>query len=247
MRILVVSDIHANLTALEAVLKDAGDVDATWCLGDVVGYGPDPNECIARLRMLPNFTCLLGNHDSAALGNIQLEAFNYDARRSIEWLQNALSAESMAWLKDRPELVTVADADVTLVHGSPRNPVWEYILDLHSAGQNFKHFKTRVCMVGHTHLPIAYLMEDPNGDLYDIHWQLPDEGKPFPLPARCIINPGSVGQPRDHDPRASYAIFIPETYTWQVQRVSYDIPSVQKRIKDLDLPSRHAMRLTEGW
>jgi predicted phosphodiesterase len=247
MRILVLSDIHANLTALEAVLKDAGDVDATWCLGDVVGYGPDPNECIARLRLLPNFICLMGNHDAAALGNIQLDAFNYDARRSIEWIQEVLTPESLAYLKDLPDIVKVADMGVTLAHGSPRNPVWEYILDLHSAGQNFKHFDTRVCMVGHTHLPIAYLLENVDGDYYDLQWQLPDENHSLTLSARAIVNPGSVGQPRDHDPRASYAIFTPESFSWQIHRVQYDIPSVQKRIKDQDLPSRHALRLTEGW
>jgi predicted phosphodiesterase len=94
MRILVLSDIHANLTALEAVLEDAGEVDATWCLGDMVGYGPDPNECVARVRGLPNLTCLLGNHDAAALGRIPMETFNHDARRSIEWMQDVLTKES---------------------------------------------------------------------------------------------------------------------------------------------------------
>ena len=137
--------------------------------------------------------------------------------------------------------------DVTLVHGSPRNPVWEYILDLHSASQNFKHFDTRVCMVGHTHLPIAYLQDNIEGDYYDLEWVLSEHDKILPLPTRAIVNPGSVGQPRDHDPRASYAIFTPETCTWQVRRVEYDIPSVQKRIKQQELPFRHAMRLTEGW
>ena len=247
MRILVMSDVHANITALEAVLKDAGDVDFTWCLGDLVGYGPDPNECIARLRMIPNFLCLMGNHDAAALGRIQLDAFNYDARRSIEWIQEVLTPHSLEFLKNLPEAIQIEDMDVTLVHGSPRNPVWEYILDLHSANQNLKHFDTRVCMVGHTHLPIAYLLENVEGDYYDLQWQLPDHGKTLLLPFRAIVNPGSVGQPRDHDPRASYAIFTPETFSWQIRRVEYDIPSVQRRIKQQDLPSRHAMRLIEGW
>jgi predicted phosphodiesterase len=246
-RILVISDIHANLTALEAVLQNAGAVDAVWCLGDVVGYGPDPNECIARLKMLPNFTCLMGNHDAATLGHIQLDAFNYDARRSIEWIRNILTPESTAFLTDLPENLVMEAEDVTLVHGSPRNPVWEYILDLHSASQNFKHFTTRVCMVGHTHLPIAYLMENADGDYFDLEWVLPEERKPLSLPLRSIVNPGSVGQPRDHDPRASYAIFAPNTVTWEIHRVEYDIPSVQKRIQQLNLPSRHAQRLTDGW
>ena len=102
MRILVLSDIHANLTALEAVLKDAGQVDATWCLGDIVGYGPDPNECVARIRMLPNLVCLLGNHDAAALSRIPIETFNQDARRSIEWMQNVLTKDSYTFYPSCP-------------------------------------------------------------------------------------------------------------------------------------------------
>lgn len=245
MRVLVLSDIHANLTALEAVLKDAGTVDSTWCLGDLVGYGPDPNECIARVRMQPDLTCILGNHDAAALGRIPLESFNHDARRSIEWIQNVLTAESLAFLKDRPEKVVVKNA--TLAHGSPRNPVWEYILDLNSAAQNFKHFDTQICLVGHTHLPIAYLEQEVVGDFYDVRWLMPPIGEPFPITTRAILNPGSAGQPRDHDPRASYAILDLDKNTWEIHRVKYDIQAVQKRIKESDLPSRHAARLLEGW
>jgi predicted phosphodiesterase len=242
MRILVLSDIHANLTALEAVLADAGTVDATWCLGDVIGYGPDPNECVARLRMLPELVCLLGNHDSAALSRIPIETFNQDARRSIEWMQNVLSMESYTFMAKLPERVVVDN--VTLVHGSPRNPVWEYILDLHNAMQNMEHFDTQFCMVGHTHLPIAYVAVNGSRDL---RWTVPAEGECIELHSRAILNPGSVGQPRDHDPRASYAIFYPEKKGWEIHRIEYDIRSVQKRIRAADLPMRHALRLIEGW
>jgi predicted phosphodiesterase len=242
MRILVLSDIHANLTALEAVLADAGAVDATWCLGDVIGYGPDPNECVARLRMLPDLVCLLGNHDSAALSRIPIETFNQDARRSIEWMQNVLTTESYTFMARLPERVVVDKA--TLVHGSPRNPVWEYILDLHNATQNMEHFDTQFCMVGHTHLPIAYVSVNGGREL---RWTVPPEGECIELPSRAILNPGSVGQPRDHDPRSSYAIFYPEKNGWKIHRVEYDIRSVQKRIRAADLPMRHALRLIEGW
>lgn len=242
MRILVISDIHANLTAFEAVLKDAGQVDTIWCLGDIVGYGPDPNECVALIKRQPNLTCMLGNHDSAAIGQIALETFNQDARRSIEWLQNHLTKESFTFLSSLPEKKVIDQ--VTLVHGSPRNPVWEYVLDLHSAAQNFKHFDTQICMVGHTHLPIAYLSHDGE---HDVRWLIPPEGESIQIRDRAILNPGSVGQPRDHDPRASYAIFDAVENLWEVRRVEYDIHSVQKRIKAADLPSRHALRLTEGW
>lgn len=242
MRILVLSDIHANITALETVLADAGNVDAVWCLGDVVGYGPDPNECVARIRGLENMTCVIGNHDAAALNRIPIETFNLDARRSIEWMQDILTPESHAFLSDLPE--SVVKDKVTLVHGSPRNPVWEYILDLHSAGQNMDYFDTLVCMVGHTHLPIGYI-EDPETGM--LHWITLRENEPLVLKTRAILNPGSVGQPRDHDPRASYAIFEPETNRWEIHRVEYDITAVQKRIQAAALPMRHALRLVEGW
>jgi predicted phosphodiesterase len=242
MRILVISDIHANLTALEAVLKDAGVVDAVWCLGDIVGYGPDPNECVARVRGLQNLVCLLGNHDAAALSRIPVETFNADARRSIEWIQDVLTKESYIFLSQLPE--TVVTGQATLVHGSPRNPVWEYILDPHNARNNLEYFDTLVCMVGHTHLPIAYVSDHETGEL---HWYVPDEGQQFEIKTRAILNPGSVGQPRDHDPRASYGIYDPEKSTWQIHRVVYDVRAVQKRIRAAELPARHAIRLFEGW
>lgn len=242
MRILVLSDIHANLTALDTVLKDAGEVDATWCLGDIIGYGPDPNECIASLRMQSNLVCLLGNHDSAVLSRIPVETFNQDARRSIEWMQNVLTRESYTFMATLPERIVIDQ--VTLVHGSPRNPVWEYILDLHNATQNMEHFDTQFCMVGHTHLPIAYVTVNGSREL---RWTVPPEGECIEIPSRAILNPGSVGQPRDHDPRASYAIFYPEKNGWEIHRVDYDIRSVQKRIRAADLPMRHALRLIEGW
>ncbi len=242
MQILVLSDIHANLTALEAVIEDAGSVDAVWCLGDVVGYGPDPNECVALIRRQPNLTCLMGNHDAAAVGRIPLETFNHDARRSIEWMQNIISKENFAFLYALPDKKAIDQ--VTLVHGSPRNPVWEYILDLYNAAQNFGHFNTQLCMVGHTHLPIAYLKMEEGPDVY---WMMPPENEVIEIEGRAILNPGSVGQPRDHDPRASYAIFSPETNSWELRRVRYNIQAVQKRIEEADLPSRHAARLMEGW
>jgi predicted phosphodiesterase len=242
MRILVLSDIHANLSALEMVLQDAGEVDATWCLGDIVGYGPDPNECVSLLRCQTNLTCLVGNHDAAVLGRIQLETFNHDARRSIEWIQRIVTPESTAFLDSLPEKTVVEG--VTLAHGSPRNPVWEYVLDLYNAAQNFNHFDTQICMVGHTHLPIAYLTVD---NPRDVRWVIPMERESIKLLNRAILNPGSVGQPRDHDPRASYAIFVPEENSWEIRRVEYDVRGVQKRIRAADLPNRHALRLIEGW
>lgn len=242
MQILVISDIHANLTALEAVLIGAGQVDAVWCLGDVVGYGPDPNECVARLRGLPNLVCLLGNHDAAALGQIDMEAFNTEARVSVQWMVRELNDASLSFLNSLEEKQVIGG--VTLVHGSPRNPVWEYILDPRIAKRNFNYFDTPFCFVGHTHLPFIYQFEE---EVDRLNLIAPIEDEVMDLKPRAVINPGSVGQPRDHDPRASYAIFNPDENTWEYRRASYDISSVQQRIFDAGLPSRHALRLSDGW
>ena len=158
MRYAVISDIHANLTAFQAVIQDAGTVDATWCLGDVVGYGPDPNECVALLRSLPGLTCLVGNHDAAALGEIDLAAFNRDASLSSQWTRAALTPENLDFLRGLQE--TLVNEQVTLAHGSPRNPIWEYILDIYTAWSNFEEFSQKVCIIGHSHIPLAFLQNN---------------------------------------------------------------------------------------
>jgi predicted phosphodiesterase len=242
MRILIISDIHANLTALEAVIADAGLVDATWCLGDLVGYGPDPNECIERVRSLPNLTCLLGNHDAASLGQIDIESFNPDARIAIHWTRSMLSEASFAFLRDLPETAVVNE--VTLAHGSPRQPVWEYILDTRTATLNFEYFQTPYCLVGHTHLPVLYYLTDESRVA---RLMVPDATFQLTLAPRTILNPGSVGQPRDRDPRSAYAVFEPEQNLWEYHRVEYNIAEVQERMQDAKLPERHIQRLSAGW
>jgi predicted phosphodiesterase len=242
MRILIMSDIHANLPALEAVLTSAGEVDAVWCLGDLVGYGPDPNQCVERVRNLPNLVCLLGNHDAAALGQIDIDNFNTDARASMVWSQTELTEESKAFLGQLPE--QVVQGPVTLVHGSPRNPVWEYILDARTATINFEYFHTSFCLVGHTHLPVLYLQTNPGERARPVPaFRYQDQ----PVPMRAILNPGSVGQPRDRDSRAAFALFDPDAGRWEQHRVDYDLVSVQTRILKAGLPGRHALRLAEGW
>ena len=242
MRALVISDIHANLTALEAVLASAGPFDLAWCLGDLVGYGPDPNECIQRVQELPNLVCILGNHDAASLNQIGVTAFNPEARQAIYWTQRTLTDASKVFLATRPE--TFSWGDVTLAHGSPRQPVWEYVMDAYVATQNYSFFETLYCFIGHTHLPLCYVL--PEGEL------IARAVSPVPdtttrLLPRTIINPGSVGQPRDRDPRASYAIYDSEAQTWDYRRVAYDIRSVQERMKAAKLPERHIVRLDGGW
>ena len=240
MRVLVISDIHANVSALDAVLAKAGEVDAVWCLGDIVGYGPDPNECIARLKSLSNLVCLQGNHDAAATGDLPLEGFNAEARSSIEWLRGALSSEPFDFLKGLAPRREAAG--VTLAHASPRHPILEYLLDTYSAAENFPYFGTDFCFVGHTHIPVLFFL-----DKQGVNLQIPNPNNKFTLKRRCIANPGSAGQPRDRDARAAYAIFDDQSNSWDYRRVEYDIHSVQQRMISAKLPERHISRLAGGW
>lgn len=242
MRVLVISDIHANITALDTVLDDAGDFDAVWCLGDLVGYGPDPNECIERISQLDHLTCIMGNHDAAALKKIDAESFNPEARSALFWTRNALTLQNRIFLSNLSDKVTWEN--VTLTHGSPRQPIWEYILDIHTATQNFDFFSTSFCLVGHTHLPVVYSsLNKKSSTLLTI----PEPNQAFILKSRAIINPGSVGQPRDRDPRAAYALFDTDTFLWDYRRVAYNISAVQERMMKAGLPERHIQRLSTGW
>ena len=243
MRILIISDIHANLTAFETVMKDAGgDWDYVWCLGDVVGYGPDPNECVELLKTLPHL-CLAGNHDWAALGRLDIRTFNPDARHAVEWTQDTLTPENTAYLEALP--TTFVIGDYTLAHGSPREPVWEYILEPIVAALNFPHFETPYCLVGHTHQPVIYKLVSENGDTealpprYNEHYHLNGQ--------RQIINPGSVGQPRDSNPKAAYAVLDTESNVFEHRRIPYDIAATQRRMRNHGLPERLVARLEHGW
>lgn len=243
MRTLILSDIHANLTAFEAVLADADPYDRVLCLGDVVGYGPDPNACIERIRELPNLLCIKGNHDAAILGEIDVRAFNYEARASLVWLEDVLHPENRAWLGSVPQVLTIED--FTLAHGSPRSPIWEYVMDVATARANLSAFETPFCLVGHTHLPGVY-QQDAN--LFDsVHLELIEPDHPVKISPKAIINPGSVGQPRDHDPQAAYILHDDNENIWDFRRVAYDVSQVQDRIRAAGLPERHAQRLEGGW
>lgn len=242
MRALVISDIHANLVALETVLRDAPAHDAVWCLGDLVGYGPNPNECVECVRGLPGLKCLVGNHDKAVLGEIPINTFNTDARASIGWTQHVTSPETLAYLRALPEREYFGE--FTLVHGSPRQPVWEYILDRYIAQENFSFIRTRYCLVGHTHLPVIYQEIGPG----ECREEFPDYFQSRRLNSeRMILNPGSVGQPRDSNPDASYALLDTKTSTWEYRRVPYDIAATQSRMRAAYLPERLIVRLAHGW
>ena len=241
MRYLVISDIHANLTALKAVLEAAGSFDAVWCMGDIVGYGPDPNECIDYLLQLPNLTCLMGNHDAAVLDQFDVNAFNHEARQATLWTQRILSKDHCQFLLSLPERAVVDG--VTLAHGSPRQPRWEYLLDIPTAAANFSHFETDLCFVGHTHVPLFFEQDNKTGETTG---QILKDGAVPEIINRMILNPGSVGQPRDHDSRSSFAIFNSETCQWKLNRIEYDIEAVQDRMRAAGLPNRLIFRLTEG-
>lgn len=243
MRILVISDIHANYTALEAVLKDAGDVDETWCLGDLVGYGPDPNAVVEEVRDIKNLTCLLGNHDVAVIGKMPLETFNGDAKRSLLHHEKVLTATNMDFMRSLPSKAKVR-GEATIAHGSPRDPLWEYILNSLTARLNFDHFDTPWCFVGHSHIQSIF-MRDEKTDRVTVEQTKPDVT--LPLHSKLILNPGSVGQPRDRDPRAAYAIYDTEARTWTPKRVTYNVAEVQERIRATGLPEKHAVRIAEGW
>jgi len=239
MRIAVLSDVHANLIALDAVLADAGSIDAVWHLGDIVGYGPDPDGVVARLHSI-GATGVRGNHDAAAVGGREIEWFNPEARRAMEWTREVISADTRSWLAALPERRT--DGDFSLVHGSPRDPTWEYILSAPVARASLAVLATRHGLHGHTHVPMAWRSEGSWVEAVD-----PRSVAILELDERpTLLNPGSVGQPRDGDPRASWALLDTSEATIAWRRVDYDIPTVQEQMVDAGLPRPLVTRLGVG-
>ncbi len=243
MRYAIIADIHANLAAFTAVLDDIerrGGVEELWCLGDVVGYGPDPHQCIELLRQHKH-VCVAGNHDWAAIGKLALSDFNPDAAAACRWTAKQLKAKDVVYLEGLP--LVIEKEDFTLVHGSPRQPIWEYLLSLSGAKENFAYFKSPFCLIGHSHVPLVF-KHGETGDCSFIPFS-PDIGLVLGK-RRLIINPGGVGQPRDGDPRASYAICDTETKMMRLYRVPYDIGDTQNRMVKHNLPLRLVARLSQG-
>jgi len=243
MRYAIIADIHSNLTAFQAVLDDINTqerVDKIWCLGDIVGYGPDPHECMELLRKTDHI-CVAGNHDRAVIGKIDMTSFNTYAAEAVNWTTGKLSIGDITYLNNLPE--SIEDDDFLLVHGSPREPIMEYILSMSVARQNFDCFRTKYCLVGHTHVPQAYSLDGE--DNFTATKLLPNV-KLITGETRLIVNPGAVGQSRDGNPEASYAIFDNRTKIIQLRRVSYDIRQTQDRIMKSGLPPRLAARLETG-
>lgn len=242
MRYAILSDIHSNLAALEAVLADIegkGGVDEVWCLGDIVGYGPEPVECIRLLKKHCS-VCVAGNHDLGAIGKLDLAYFNPAAVVACRWTAAQLSPAEARYLESLPP--TLSKGDFFLVHGSPAEPALEYIVSTGIAARNFSFFDSRYCLVGHTHVPLAFKLEGTKCSSIAL-----SPGIGLVLGAkRMIINPGGVGQPRDGDPRASYAIYDNEGSMLRIYRVEYDIASTQRKMLKANLPMTLISRLEEG-
>ena len=240
MRIAVLSDVHGNLPALEAVLAALRPYDAVWQLGDIVGYGPQPDEVVERLSA-ENAVGVRGNHDSAAIGELETDAFNDDARIAVEWTAARISVDTKRWLAALP--LRMIDAPFTLVHGSPRDPTWEYVFSASIARANLAAFETRHCLVGHTHVPIVFRERKTGG----VETAIAKPSSRMRLDgARTIVNPGSVGQPRDGDPRASAILLDTDKNVVEWRRIEYPIEQTQKLMAELDLPPRLVSRLQFG-
>jgi predicted phosphodiesterase len=243
VRIGVVSDIHSNLVAFETVLTAIGEVDQLWCLGDIVGYGPRPNECVARLVASKHLS-VAGNHDYAAIGKIGVEDFNPFAALATQWTAETLAGPTREYLAALPTVQT--SGEFTLVHGSPRGPLWEYLLNATSATASFERFEGPFCLVGHTHVP-AIFTRSPEGEV-QVHRIVGEAEVSLKRPGwRFILNPGSVGQPRDDDPRASCLLIDTDRGSVSWRRFEYDIAETQEQMRRVKLPARLVERLAHGW
>ena len=241
MRALIVSDIHSNLEALTAVIDDAngsGGFDEVWALGDLVGYGPDPVAVIELLRR-HDAQCVAGNHDLTASGKMGVEQFNGYAAEAARWTTGQLGRKDVEYLRGLP--LRLEMHGFTAVHGSPRDPVWEYVVNSAAALAAFEDIETRLCLVGHSHVPFVCRLEG-GAPAFRLA-----TGRPEDLSdGRAIVNPGSVGQPRDGDPRASYAVYDSDTGTVTHRRVEYNIAATQRKMHERGLPDYLAERLSYG-
>jgi diadenosine tetraphosphatase ApaH/serine/threonine PP2A family protein phosphatase len=296
MRYAVISDIHANQEALHAVLNELARIarqvgepfEGLWCLGDLVGYGPEPAECVDLVRAHTEVV-IPGNHDRAVAGMLSVEQFNDSAQVTADWTRDRLTPEHLDYLAEITERRVFGEC--TLVHGSPRNPVWEYLTSPEGAQASFPCFSTRFCLVGHTHVPSIFLQKESTDELAMVGRSAPKRGRLIkearllddafdqellnqiaarqeavvqqalattcemllpgeglwapPAGYRAIINPGSVGQPRDNDPRAAFVVYDTER-GFEFYRVEYPLEQTQRKIWRSGLPARMAVRLTYG-
>ncbi|NNF07282.1 MAG: metallophosphoesterase family protein [Candidatus Eisenbacteria bacterium] len=243
MRIAFISDIHANYEALQTVLEDieTQSIDEIVSLGDIVGYGPNPNECAAVVKERCEKS-VLGNHDQAALGLLSTEYFNEIAKQATQWTINNLSEDTKAYLSSLP--FTEKIEDVRLNHSSPLDPEkWTYVLTLEEAKRQFAGFDERICFIGHSHVPIVLEQgaERPSAIRYPS-----DEPLELFPDRRYIVNVGSVGQPRDRDPRSAYVWYDTQLQTLCLRRLDYEVQTVREKIREAGLPEFLGNRLVEG-
>jgi predicted phosphodiesterase len=243
MKIGIISDIHSNFEAISSVLKNTKEIDEFICLGDIVGYGPDPNDCIEKIRDL-NCRCVAGNHDFAAAGKLDINYFNDTARTAILWTSFQLKKENLNFLKSLKKIVKLKN-NVIAVHGSPQNPLLEYILDKTTAISIFSKYSFKILFVGHSHLS-GYFSFNENNKQVD-YKNLSNGGYiDISKNKRYIINCGSVGQPRDGNSQASYGIYDLKYNTINIYRVSYPVHLTQDKIINAGLPRSLADRLSYG-
>ena len=243
MKYLILSDIHANLEALDATLAAAGQYDHALVLGDLVGYGANPDEVVDRIRSLPSATLIRGNHDKVATGLATVESFNHLARQAIQWTASTMSADRREWLAALPAGPATIDETVEICHGSPFDED-VYIFDDLDVRRAFKVMRRPLCLFGHTHVPAVFRFDT------DIQVIGPPRGERFRIAladhATYLINCGAVGPPRDGDPRAAFGLFDTDSRTLTVVRVAYDIAAARAKIIAAGLPEVLAQRLAIG-
>lgn len=243
MKIGIISDIHSNSEALNCVLKNIKEVDEIICLGDIVGYGADPNYCVEKLKDL-NCRSIGGNHDFAVVGKVDINYFNYTAKAAILWTSLQLKKENLNFLLTLNEKIELED-NVFAVHGSPRDPILEYILDKNTASLIFSKFNFKIYFVGHSHLSGCFSFNKANNKIDYMNFS---NGGCIEINKnkRYIINCGSVGQPRDGNPRASYGIYDQKYEIVNIYRVSYPVNLTKSKIINAGLPRSLADRLSYG-
>ena len=244
----VFSDTHSNLEALEAVLNFFEDLEVGGyiCCGDLVGYGPDPNPLLDRIRGLKNATVICGNHDLATLGRIEVEWFHPYARAAVLWTRERLTPENRAYLESLT--AKTETKDFTVAHGTPRRPPEEYLLSAAQFRENLPYVKTWPLFVGHSHMPLAFIQTGagPIEPVFLEHNQLVEVARGPGGFGPTAFNPGSVGQPRDHDNRACCGLYDSEKGTFRIVRLDYDVAAVQSKIRSAGLPEFLAIRLAYG-
>jgi predicted phosphodiesterase len=247
MRYAIFSDVHSNLEALTTVLNffKEKNVDECICCGDIVGYGPNPNECIELIRDIFRLNIVIGNHDAACCGLKDITWFNEYAKMAIIWTRKNLSEPNRMYLITLPKILTLPEESITITHGSPREPIDEYLLEKDQFIQNLQYFTTKICFVGHSHVPVVFM--------HDLFTKVnafakPIEGEKIKIQEnfKYIINVGSVGQPRDFDPRACCAIYDTKNQEIEFFRLDYDFTKTQEKMYKYRLPFFLIERLAEG-